>query len=777
MNNITATVATLGEPLARKIIDITGIDRLAWVPWARVRAEAIGSLRPIFRGTRIEWTVAGHSISVQFEAVGPASGEVLVRAIVSAVSLGTERANFNGEPNASVQFPYYPGYSLVGEIVKIGKDVTNLEPGQLVAARARHASFAVVSEDSAIPLPKGVLPEEGAFFTLGVIALNAIWHGRMHPGERTAVFGRGPIGQLCCQLVNALGASDVVSIAPSRRHQVPSLQHFAHRIIATNEEHEDVLHTVQADVTYEASGHPSAIHDAVRATRDGGRVVLLGSPRGITADFDFGELADRNITMLGAHISSMPQNDSAEPHNFRQASIRFLSLLDEKALDVGSLINVEVNPWEAGLFYRNLGRSGSDWVGALFRWDYLDDTERMKRVFYWTRPDLNSLRSRMIHMPLEKSAIKPEPSELQVRPVSRTRTGTLGKQQTLGIAVIGCGEHGLGAILEIQRTELTTLVVVMDSDEKLARSVGERFDVPWTTDYEAVISDDTVDIVSIFTPHHLHGEQAISAANAGKHLIVAKPLAHNLESAARIVRTAHEAGVQLSTELQARYNAPVVKAKQLMDAGALGTILGAHLTYHRYKTGSYYQNGLPGNAPNWRGRWETAGGGVLIMNAIHNLDWLFYLSGMKVQEVSARYATLGSDVEVEDSIVMWITLENGALATVNASTCVPGFAENYSLTEWRLWGTDGHLSLTRPYQFYSSRLIDGKYPERWHPVESVSGLLSARAEYLHRFALAVLKEENPEITGEDGLRLQAVIEAAYRSSREGCPVRVEYPEL
>jgi len=92
-----------------------------------------------------------------------------------------------------------------------------------------------------------------------------------------------------------------------------------------------------------------------------------------------------------------------------------------------------------------------------------------------------------------------------------------------------------------------------------------------------------------------------------------------------------------------------------------------------------------------------------------------------------------------------------------------------------MWGTQGHLSLTPPFQFFSSRFIDGKRPERWHSLGPLPRLHSPNIEYLEHFSNAVLNGREVDITGEDGLRLQAVIEAAYRSSREGRNVRVEYP--
>jgi len=771
-------IATLFKPIASALIRGSGSERDIWKEWARVRRDALRYLRPIYRGVRVVWPSPGYSRTVPFEITGPAADEVLIRTIVSGVSLGTERANFTYAPNARIGFPHFPGYSLVGEVLKVGSGVKGVAHGQLVAARAPHASIAAVRASRVLPLPHDVLPEEGAFIALGVIAMNGILRGELRPSERVAVFGRGSIGQLAVQLAHVLGAGEVYSIAPSRRHQHSVLGRFAHSVIATDNECEDILPTVQADVSYEASGHPSAIRDALRATRDGGRVVLLGSPRGDTRNFDFSELADRDITILGAHISTLPHEASDARYDFRRLSESFLGLIAEKRLDIRSLISVEVNPWESGLFYRSLSEGATNWLGAVMRWDSLEDSYRLRHVAYWTRPNLESAKQeKMTPMLLDKSVAEADPSISTFDKNNRRRAKIPNSQPVLRVAVVGCGEHGNGAISQVLQADHSALAMVMDVNENLARNAGERYNTPWTTDYETVLSDENVDVVSIFTPHHLHAEQAIKAARAGKHIIVAKPLAHDLESAARIVRAAREANVQLSTRLASRYSPAVVSAKRLIDAGATGTILGVNISYQRYKPAYYFENGLSDVNTSWRSRWATAGGGVLVMNAIHNLDWLTYLTGMKVREVSAHYATLSSDIEVEDSIVMWLTLENGALATVNASTCVPGFPDGHSLTEWRLWGTEGHISLSKPYQYYSSRMVDGRPPERWHTLELPTNVRDPYTEYLDRFCKAVLEEKTPEITGQDGLRLQTIIDAAYRSSREHRPVRLEHPEL
>ena len=767
-----------GKRWAMRIIDSRVHPGIGIVPWVKVRLSALRGLRPIYRGVRVEWDLPGHARTVPFEVCGPSRHEVLLRSIVSAVSLGTERAFFSVEANATGAFPQYPGYSLVGEVLRTGSGVKDLKKGQIVAVQAAHGSLAVAPREQVFPIPEGVRPEEGAFLYLGVIALQGVWRGELQPGERVAVLGRGPIGQLTAQLSQALGAGEVLSIAPTRRHCTPELESSGQRIIVTSEEGEDILDSIQADVTYECSGQPKAINDAVRATRDGGRVVLLGSPRGATQDFDFLRLADRNIRLVGAHISALPRDAAEVGPNYKTAAETFLRLLADRSLDIIPMISTEIHPWESGGFYRQLYQNQQDWVGACFRWDRLLDADRSRKVAYWTPPE----RELAHGSAMAQTRFTTKPSEDRQagspgsKPKSR-RAKSPGVEQTLRIAVVGCGGRGTTSTMDVQNARYTSLALVMDINQEQAQQTGESLGVPWTRSYEEVLNDRSVDAVFINTPHHLHAEQAIMAADAGKHIIVEKPLAHNLEAATRIVEAAKKAGVEFSVWLGRRYYPQVVKAKGLLSAGALGSLLGASVTHNLYRPPFYWQRGADGTSSDWRSRKETGGGGVLIMNSIYYLDWLLHLSGLDVTEVSARSATLQGDAEVEDSLVMWLTFENGALATFNSSSCVRGLESGPELAEFRMWGTDGHLSLTPPFQFFSSNLVDGKRPERWHPLAPLPKLQSPNIEYLERFSYAVLNAQPVEIPGEDGLKLQAVIEAAYRSSQKGSTVPVIYPKI
>ena len=342
------------------------------------------------------------------------------------------------------------------------------------------------------------------------------------------------------------------------------------------------------------------------------------------------------------------------------------------------------------------------------------------------------------------------------------------EKKPVRIGIVGCGVRGSDAASAISKARGVELSAVVDAYESAARTLGERFRVPWSTDLTHLLEDSRLDAVYVASPHHLHAEQGIEAAKAGKHLVVEKPLAHNLSAAEELVSAAAMSGVTLVPWLGLRYLPEVVAANRLIELGLLGPLRGGTLIHHLSKPPSYF---FRGGKATWQARREQAGGGVLITQAIHYLDWLCYLGRQEVIEVSAHYETLDSGIEVEDTLVMWARFANGALATLNASTSVPGlYRSDQVLNEFRIWGSDGHLSLTRPFQFFSSKSVAGHHPERWHDLAPLPPMGTPAVELLERFARRLRSGEPQEITPADGLRVQAIVEAAYKSSEAGRPM-------
>lgn len=354
--------------------------------WVKARVETLRRRRGLVRGMMLAWPYSGRALVSAVDVARPAAGEVLVRIVASAVSPGTERAFFKRSPNAETKFPFFPGYSASGEIVEVGRRVRRFRPGDKVALATGHMSVALASESEVATVPPEVTFEDAAFIQLSMIALHGIEKAAIRPGECVVVLGHGIIGQLTVQLCAALGAYPVISVARTSRRLSEPLSRATQRVIILEDEGVATVETLDADVTIEATGHPDGVPLAMRCTRPSGRIVVVGSTRGITAQTDIGMLADKSITVIGAHITSL-----APAAWSLQAQI-VLNLLAQGRIEIASLITERVHPFEAEWFYRRLSRSEDATVGAVFSWDRLTSAERLRAVSVFAPPDMTPLR-------------------------------------------------------------------------------------------------------------------------------------------------------------------------------------------------------------------------------------------------------------------------------------------------------------------------------------------------------------------------------------------------
>jgi predicted dehydrogenase len=212
----------------------------------------------------------------------------------------------------------------------------------------------------------------------------------------------------------------------------------------------------------------------------------------------------------------------------------------------------------------------------------------------------------------------------------------------------------------------------------------------------------------------------------------------------------------------------VVAARTLVADGALGEFGGLLFTFFMDKPASYWVGGFSGRAhSSWRGSQEQAGGGVLIMNLSHSIDLVRYITGVEAEVVVARTQVGGPTAEVEEAVAVTVRYANGALGSLFATAALRGSEPR---SELRLWGSDGHIAVEPDPRVYTLRALDGLRTNRWQtfgPAQTTN----IRAIYFSRLATAIDAGNPPDVTAEDGLAVQAFIEAAYRSSESGQEVR------
>jgi predicted dehydrogenase len=337
----------------------------------------------------------------------------------------------------------------------------------------------------------------------------------------------------------------------------------------------------------------------------------------------------------------------------------------------------------------------------------------------------------------------------------------------LGIALLGCGDIGFENAHAIARAEGARLVACYDPVPELAEALAGALGTRAAGSEAEVFEAPDVDAVFIAAPHHLHAPLASRAAGNGLHVIVEKPLAHSLESAREIVEVTRDHGVALSVCLPFRYEEHVVAARRLIEAGALGVPRGAVINYMVDKPESYWIGGFSGRAATgWRGRRSESGGGVLIMNLCHYFDLVRHLTDLQVDAVSATMEGQDDESGIEESIAVSIRYEGGAVGSVLGSSSVRGSASGV----FRIWGTDGQVVLEPEPRLYTIRALGGTQSSRWHALPA-PGATDVRVSFVERFADAVREERPPDVSGEDGLAVQAIIEAAYESAQGATIVR------
>jgi 2-desacetyl-2-hydroxyethyl bacteriochlorophyllide A dehydrogenase len=303
----------------------------------------------------------------------PPPGGILVRAEMTAISSGTEIANYLGQTVQRGPYstePYYPGYSFAGTVLAAGEG-SRFRAGDRICGPLPHASHAVEARPERLGrmtvIPPPVDAADATLTQLGCIVLNAVRMARIELGERVAVVGAGLVGLLACRFARLAGGRRITAVDP-----LPARRELARRYgraqafdAAAAEELADGF-----DVVFEASGAPAGVPAALRLARKGGRVVLLGSTRGLVDAFDpYGDVHVKGLTILGAHVSTTPVTGSLR-ERWTEAANRelILRLLRDHELDVAPLITDRVAPTDAPDAFRRLAEAPSDHLGVLIDW-------------------------------------------------------------------------------------------------------------------------------------------------------------------------------------------------------------------------------------------------------------------------------------------------------------------------------------------------------------------------------------------------------------------------
>ena len=306
-----------------------------------------------------------------------------------------------------------------------------------------------------------------------------------------------------------------------------------------------------------------------------------------------------------------------------------------------------------------------------------------------------------------------------------------------------------------------------DLKPERAQAAGEKYGVPWFTNYQAVL-DLEPDVVHICTPHDSHAEIAIAAAKKGIHILTEKPMAISLHDADQMIAAAKERNVKLGVIFQNRYNPSSQAVYEAVQSGKLGKIRGCRAFVTWKRTDEYYSKS------DWKGTWHKEGGGVLIDQAIHTIDLMQWIMGeIDYLEGSMDNRTHDS-IDVEDVAEAVIFFKSGALGSLYA-------CNYYTYDAPVMLEVHGEKGVARIEKDEAVIRIQGEDEHIITPADTPTLGKSywgvSHKIQIDQFHSAVLGNTAVDICGEAGRTALEIVRAIYYSASNGsCPVEFPFQE-
>ena len=348
----------------------------------------------------------------------------------------------------------------------------------------------------------------------------------------------------------------------------------------------------------------------------------------------------------------------------------------------------------------------------------------------------------------------------------------------INFAIIGCGRIAKrhAELLGTRQIRGARLAAVCDIQQDRAEAFGAKYAVPTFGSIQEMLSMPGIDAVSVLTPSGMHAEHSILVAKSKRHVLVEKPMALTLTDADAMIHACDEAGVGLYVVKQNRFNVPVVKAREALDAGRFGQLVLGTVRVRWCRDQSYYANDA------WRGTWAQDGG-VLSNQASHHVDMLGWFMG-EVESVHARGLTALVDIQAEDTAVATLKFRNGALGVIEATNAARPRDMEGSLS---VLGSTGAVEIAgfavnkiRTWQFTQPQANDTAVMEQFS-VNPPNVYGFGHQAYYEHMVEVLANGAKPLVDGHEGRASLELIMALYESMASGrevsLPLRVEHCKL
>lgn len=334
-----------------------------------------------------------------------------------------------------------------------------------------------------------------------------------------------------------------------------------------------------------------------------------------------------------------------------------------------------------------------------------------------------------------------------------------------GIGIVGCGTISGTHAEAIAATSHGELIAAHSRNRSNLDSFCSRYGADGFTDYEEFLSQADLDVVVICTPSGTHLDYGKTAARAGKHLIVEKPIEVTLDRGRALIESCRTHDVQLAVIYQNRFIEGVKQMKEVLDRGQLGRIFMVDASVKWFRDQQYYDSG------NWRGTLALDGGGAVINQAIHTIDLMLWLAG-DIQTLHAFKGTYTHErMEGEDNAVASLKFENGAIGVFRASTSVVPPVNR----KIEIHGENGTARLDGDrFRLLTSgeNLPEGSEDDHGSGASSPLAGMGANnhKKQYDRILDAFINNRKPVVSGEESLKSLAVVEALYRSDETRTPI-------
>jgi len=530
------------------------------------------------------------------------------------------------------------GYSCSGYVVQVGEGVTDLRQGDRVACAgagiANHAEIVLVPRNLVVKVPEGCDLRSAASTTLGAIALQGIRRADVRLGETVAVLGLGLLGQLTVQLLKASGCRVVCLDVDNHRVELARKLGADLALKASEDNLNDEIqhwvgnHGVDATIIAASTSSDTVVQQAMEITRKKGRVVVVGS---VGMGLKRSPFYEKEIDFLiscsygpGRYDLTYEKQGQDYPYAYvrwteNRNMQEYLRLVSEGFVELSAILEREYSLDQVQEAYAVLQLSSERPLGVLLRYSVnADETTASK---------------------LETKAV------LRNRPVN-------GK---IRVALIGAGNFAKAVHLPNLKklSDLYHLRAVVSATGFNAKTTAQQFGADYaSTDYQDIVNDPDVDAVLICTRHDRHAPMVLQALQAGKHILVEKPLAMNQEELAEIQNCSiRHPGSVLLTGFNRRFSPHIQRVKEIIEKRKSPMIIN-------YRMNAGY---IP--LDHWVHGPE--GGGRNIGEACHVYDLFTFLTNSQYTQVATRRIQPQTEhYSPQDNFVCTVSFADGSVATL-----------------------------------------------------------------------------------------------------------------